>query len=71
MHNSHPVKCEHNFKYCDACSVVYCGTCKEEWKHTYYSYSSWTTWPSTSTSSGTTPLYNLASHTHNENQTIS
>lgn len=30
MHNHS--KCEHSLKFCKDCDVVYCETCKEEWK---------------------------------------
>lgn len=62
-HNSHPKKCEHILKHCEQCDVVYCETCKKEWKieSLQWSYSIPNT-QCTSTYSLGTSIYN--SHNH-------
>lgn len=31
MHHNHNTQCQHEFKYCLACDIVYCEKCQSEW----------------------------------------
>ncbi len=36
--------CQHEFKYCRICDMIYCEKCQKEWKYfAPVSYGSWTT----------------------------
>jgi uncharacterized Zn ribbon protein len=43
-------QCEHEFKYCDKCKIVYCTKCDKEWIEQYTT----STWTYTNLGAGTT-----------------
>ena len=64
-------ECDHKFKYCEKCDVVYCTKCEREWgghKHTqwiYTPYTPYTYYPSTIGGSDIN-----SGRTYNDNVTI-